>query len=197
MEPIVIWSLAILAYAAFWCWYVGFRGKISAAETEQIMRLVDARHSVTPKQRDNLYNFLANDDGRDFVMVNLLELKKPVKGSRKNLDTYQKIFLGALLRKAGHPVMIASAASGNIENVACDNADDWMAAGMVRYRSRRDFMEMLPATIGSEHHGLKLDSLAKTFAFPASPWFVFGGPRVLVALALALVAALAQLVVST
>ena len=84
--------------------------------------------------------------------------------------------------------MIARAASGNVENVACDHADDWSAAGMIRYRSRRDLMNILPATIGSQHHGLKLESLEKTFAFPASPWFMFGGPRIVVALGIALLA---------
>ena len=84
--------------------------------------------------------------------------------------------------------MIARAASGNVENVACDHADDWSVAGMIRYRSRRDLMNILPATIGSEHHGLKLESLEKTFAFPASPWFMFGGPRIVVALGIALLA---------
>jgi hypothetical protein len=61
---------------------------------------------------------------------------------------------------------VARAASGNLENVACDQADDWGAAGLIRYRGRRDFMESLPATVGSEHHGLKLESLEKTLAFP-------------------------------
>ncbi len=89
--------------------------------------------------------------------------------------------------------MMARAAAGNIENVACDHADDWTAAGMVRYRSRRDFMEMLPATVGSQHHGLKLAALEKTFAFPASHWFMFGGPRIVVALVIALLAAGLQL----
>ncbi|MEZ7951956.1 MAG: hypothetical protein QMC02_04500, partial [Halioglobus sp.] len=120
--------------------------------------------------------------------VNLLHLKSPKKESLEKLNTYQKIFLGSLLRKAGHPIMIARAASGNVENVACDHADDWSAAGMIRYRSRRDLMNILPATIGSEHHGLKLESLEKTFAFPASPWFMFGGPRIVVALGIALLA---------
>ena len=54
-------------------------------------------------------------------------------------------------------------------------------------------MEMLPSTIGSEHHGLKLDALEKTLAFPSSPWFVLGGPRLVVALTIALLAALLQL----
>jgi hypothetical protein len=193
MTPIAIWGLALLGYALFWYWYVGFRRKITAAEVEATMQLLDSAGSMTAKRRESMHKFLGNDDGKDFVMVNLLELKQPVRESRKKLGTYQKVFLGALLRKAGHPVMIATAASGNIENVACDHADDWMAAGMIRYRSRRDLMEILPATIGSEHHELKLSSLEKTFAFPASPWFMFGGPRIVVALTVALLAALAQL----
>ena len=57
----------------------------------------------------------------------------------------------------------------------------------VGFRSRRDLLEVLPATLGSEHHGLKLAALEKTFAFPASPWFMPGGPRVVVALAVALI----------
>ncbi|NNL57400.1 MAG: hypothetical protein HKO71_06585 [Pseudomonadales bacterium] len=195
MTAIYIWSFALAAYALFWWWYVGFRPKISADEIEATLALLDGDGTWTGKQREALRHFLANDDGKDFVMVNLLDLKKPRRESRKKLDAYQKIFLGNLLRKAGHPVFIATAASGNIENLACDHADDWGAAAMIRYRSRRDFMEILPATIGSDHHALKLDSLEKTFAYPASPWFIFGGPRVIVALAIALLAALAQIAI--
>jgi len=193
MTPIAIWIMAILVYATFWCWYVGFRRKITAAEVEETMHIIDSAGNMTSKQRESISNFLSNDDGRDFVMVNLLELKKPLGESRKKLGTYQKVFLGALLRKAGHPVLIATASSGNVENVACEHADDWTAAGMIRYRSRRDLMEILPATVGSDHHGLKLAALEKTLAFPASPWFMLGGPRVVVALGVALIAALTQL----
>ena len=35
--------------------------------------------------------------------------------------------------------------------------------------------------------------MEKTFAFPAAPWMMIGGPRVVVALVMALVAALVQL----
>ena len=197
MTPTIIWSLAGLTYALFWCWYVGFKKKITPAEAESTMALLDSRASWTGSQRENLEHFLRNDDGKDFVMVNLLQLKTPVLESRRKLAAYQKIFLGALLRKAGHPVMIARAASGNVENVACDHADNWGAAGMIRYRSRRDLMDVLPATVGSEHHHLKLESLEKTFAFPASPWFMLGGPRIVMALALGLIAALAHLSITS
>ena len=195
MTPTIIWSLAGLVYGLFWWWYVGFKKKITPEEVATTMRLFDKQDDFTEQQRESLQRFLLDDDGKDFVMVNLLHLASPARESRKKLGTYQKIFLGALLRKAGHPVMIATAASGNIENVACDHADNWSAAGMIRYRSRRDLMDMLPATIGSDHHHLKLESLEKTFAFPSSPWFMLGGPRLVVALAIALIAALLHLAV--
>ena len=188
MSAVMIWIIAVLAYVVFWLWYVGFQKKITPQEVETCMRVFGHDNSWTPNQMEHLRSFLLADDGKDFVMVNLLHLKAPKKESLEKLNTYQKIFLGSLLRKAGHPVMIARAASGNVENVACDHADDWSAAGMIRYRSRRDLMNILPATIGSKHHGLKLDSLEKTFAFPAAPWFVFGGPRIVVALGIALLA---------
>jgi hypothetical protein len=153
------------------------------------MRLFNNTDGWTTVQQEHLRRFLIEDDGKDFVMVNLLHLKSPRGESLGKLNEYGKIFLGSLLRKAGHPVMFARAASGNIENVACEHADDWGAAAMIRYRSRRDLMNMLPATIGSKHHGLKLEALEKTFAFPAAPWFVLGGPKIMVALCIALLSA--------
>jgi len=195
MSATLIWLIALLTYALFYCWYIGFRSRVTPAEIERTMAILDAG-LVDETRKSHLRHFLANDDGKDFVMVNLLELAKPRKESSKNLNAYQKIFLGQLLRKAGHPILIARAASGNIENVACQEFDNWTAAGMVRYRSRRDLIEILPATIGSEHHELKLSALDKTFAFPASPWFVVGGPKLLVPLLIALIAAVTQLSVS-
>jgi hypothetical protein len=193
MGAAMIWIVAALAYALFWCWYVGFQKKVTPDEVETTMRLFNDDEGWTNAQKEHLRKFLLNDDGSDFVMVNLLHLKSPKWEARKNLARYQKIFLGALLRRAGHPVMIANAAGGNVEDVACSDFDNWGAAGMIRYRSRRDLMAILPATVGSDHHNLKLASLEKTFAFPASPWFIAGGPRVVVALAIALVAALTHL----
>ena len=195
MAPTLIWLIALLTYALFYCWYIGFRSRVTPAEIERTMAILDAG-LVDETRKSHLRHFLANDDGKDFVMVNLLELAKPRKESSKNLNAYQKIFLGQLLRAAGHPILIARAASGNVENVACQEFDNWTAAGMVRYRSRRDLIEILPATIGSEHHELKLSALDKTYAFPASPWFVVGGPKLLVPLLIALIAAVTQLSVS-
>jgi hypothetical protein len=76
-------------------------------EADATLRLFEGAGTSTEKQRAHLHSFLAGDDGRDFVMVNLLHLKKPVRESATKLAVYQKAFPGALLCKAGHPVMRA------------------------------------------------------------------------------------------
>lgn len=188
----LIWAAALLIYFAFWFWYVGMRPKVTASEITAIIELLEQSDDFSEDQINATREFLENDDGRDFVMVNLLKLNEPKAESKQKLDTYSKIFLGNLLKRAGHPIFIARAASGNIENVNSEQQNRWTAAAMVRYRSRRDFMEILPATVGSEHHSLKLESLAQTFAFPAAPWTIVGGPRLIVPLLIALLATLTQ-----
>lgn len=192
MTPTLIWGIAALLYAGFWFWYIGISRKITSDEVENAISSLQTRSNYSVKQIDAIRHFFEQDDGKDFVMVNLLELKEPTQQSRKKLAAYQKIFLGNLLKRAGHPVFIASAASGNLEDIGC-GTDNWTATGMVRYRSRRDLLEVLPDTVGSEHHQLKLDALARTFAYPGAPWTLIGGPKLIVPMALALIAALLHL----
>jgi hypothetical protein len=190
--PLIIWASCGLAYLVFLAWYVGFKKKVSTDEVEKLRKFLQDNIGHSPRRIEGICQFFENDDGKDFVMVNLLELKRPHEKSREKLQQYQTVFLGSLLKRAGHPVFIASAAGGNIESIDCDS-DKWTGAGMVRYRSRRDLLEMLPSTVGSEHHKFKLEALDRTFAFPASPWMLFGGPKVLIPLVLALLGALGHL----
>lgn len=191
MSVIYIWGAALLAYAIFYYWYIGFRKKVTPAEVKATLAIFEQReHIWNQSQLNNLRNFLLEDDGRDFVMVNLLLFNAPVRASRETMGNYQKVFMGELLRKGGHPVLIGRAASGSIDNVDNSEAGLWHSAALVRYRSRRDLMEMIPATLGSEHHGMKLAALDKTLSFPASPWFMLGGPKVLMPLVLMLLAVL-------
>jgi hypothetical protein len=192
MMSLTIIGVALLIYAIFWLWYVGFSRTISTELANQVMDSISASNSAltTDTHRKNFKHFLANDDGKDFVMVNLLRLKRPTAQARQNLEIYSKIFLGSLLKRAGHPVAQAQAAAGKMEFVDIPEDQEWDSAVFIRYRSRKDLAEMILETAGSEHHGLKITSLERTFAFPASPWFIFGGPKLLVPLVLALCAAL-------
>jgi hypothetical protein len=71
--------------------------------------------------------------------------------------------------------------------VNADGMEQWTAGAGMRYRSRRDVLEisMNPAFQGA--HEFKVAAMAKTIAFPIDPWFHLGDPRILLALLLALI----------
>lgn len=188
----IFWGASALIYAIFWVWYVGLKGKLSETEVEQYMQRFEAA-GLPADKLENLHQFLAKDDGREWFMINLLELKSPKRESAKLLQSYTKTFMAGMYKRAGHPFFVANAKAKNIENLHCEHADNWTSTGIVRYRSRRDCAETLLDTFGSEHHGDKLASLEKTFAFPATTSLLVGSPRVLVAMGLALIAALIQI----
>ena len=187
-----LWVAAIILYGLFWLWYVGIKGKLSSAEVEHYMQGFEAL-KLSESKLSNLRHFLENDDGREWFMINLLELKSPKSESAALLQNYSKIFMASMFKRAGHPFFMARAKAKNMENLHCDQADNWTMSAIVRYRSRRDCAEVFLQTFGSEHHADKLAALEKTLAFPATTTLLLGSPRVLVALGLALISALIQI----
>ena len=125
-------------------------------------------------------------------MVNLLEIKSPKSESQKLLMGYFKKFMSGMIPRGGHPFFLAKAAAKNIENLNCEHADNWSSVGIIRYRSRRDFAQIVLNTFGSEHHAVKLSSLEKTLAFPSTTTLFFGSPKIIIALVLGLAAAVTQ-----
>ena len=194
MDITLIWIVMGGLYAVFWLWYSGFKGKLTQTEVDYYMQQFESR-GVNADNLANLQHFLEKDDGREWFMINLLELKSPKRESSKLLQRYTKTFMAGMFRRAGHPFFVAIAAAKNIENLNCDDADNWSSTGIVRYRSRRDCAETLLDTFGSDHHADKLASLTKTLAFPATANFLIGSPRVLVAMSAALIGAMATIYV--
>lgn len=194
MDIMLIWIVMAVLYGVFWLWYSGTKGKLSQTEVESYMQQFESR-GVNTDNLANLRHFLEKDDGREWFMINLLELKSPKRESSKLLQRYTKTFMAGMLRRAGHPFFVAIAAAKNIENLNCDDADNWSSTGIVRYRSRRDCAETLLDTFGSDHHADKLASLTKTLAFPATANVLMGSPRVLVAMSAALIGAMATIYV--
>ena len=190
----LIWIVVAVLYGVFWLWYSGTKGKLSQTEVESYMQQFESR-GVNTDNLANLRHFLEKDDGREWFMINLLELKSPKRESSKLLQRYTKTFMAGMLRRAGHPFFVAIAAAKNIENLNCDDADNWSSTGIVRYRSRRDCAETLLDTFGSDHHADKLASLTKTLAFPATANLLMGSPRVIVAMSAALIGAMATIYV--
>jgi hypothetical protein len=198
-----IWVAALLAYGVFWLWYVGWRSPLTPAEVERFAAALEAPAlGTTPEQVAAFRAFLASDDGREFHMLNLLRLQpdgalEPETGERRParevLESYTGEFMRALFRRAGHPALLGWSAGGYVESWGVEPNPGWGFAGVIRYRSRRDVAELATDPRFARIHAYKLAALANTLAFPLAPGFVVVGPRVVVALALALAAALAQL----
>ena len=188
---IVIWIIALSLYALFWLWYCGVKGRLSKHEVDIFISSFEAK-GLSERVLSNIREFLEQDDGREFFMVNLLELKSPKRESQTLLMGYFKKFMSGMIPRGGHPLFLAKAAAKNIENLNCEHADNWSSVGIIRYRSRRDFAQIVLNTFGSEHHADKLLSLKKTLAFPSTTTLFFGSPKIIIALVLGLAAAVTQ-----
>lgn len=186
---LIIWIIALSLYALFWLWYCGVKGRLSKHEVEIFISSFEAK-GLSERALSNIREFLEQDDGREFFMVNLLEIKSPKRESQQLLMGYFKKFMSGMIPRGGHPLFLAKAAAKNIENLNCDHADNWSSVGIIRYRSRRDFAQVVLKTFGSEHHADKLSSLEKTLAFPSTTNLLIGSPRIIVALVLGLVASI-------
>ena len=89
-----------------------------------------------------------------------------------------------LLKRASHPVLMGQATAPALDIWGIDNADQWTMAGLMRYRSRRDMLEIAGNPDFQGPHEFKIAAMNKTIAFPADPWMQAGDPRFLLALLL-------------
>ena len=195
-----IWLVLVAVYAAFFYWYTSFGGPLTAAEIERYLAAADQRDpTMSAETRAMLKRFMENDTGDDFVMVNLIDLYEtplqiegvaPDETSSDVLGKYMAYMYPALFSRACHPVIVGAAANTAMDLMNADGMASWTTAAGMRYRSRRDMLEitMNPEFAGS--HEFKVAALRKTIAFPVDPWFQLGDPRLVLALVFALIGTL-------
>ena len=197
-----IWGAALLLYGAFSLWYNNLRGPLGVEEIDRFIERAQAGSNVEPARLETLRAFLEADDGGEFFMLNLVRLQpgpvaRPGSGeaqpARRVLEGYTGHFMPALFARAGHPALFGSAAGGYVEHWGVEPDPGWSFAGVIRYRSRRDMMELATDPAFEPAHVFKVAAMASTLAFPLRPGVVVAGPRVGLALLLALLAALGHL----
>jgi hypothetical protein len=197
-----IWGAALVLYGVFSLWYNNLRGPLGPEEIERFLERAQTVSKVEPARLATLRRFLEADDGGEFFMLNLIRLQPgsvatPGSGepqpARRVLEGYTGHFMPALFARAGHPALFGRAAGGYLEHWGVEPDPGWSFAGVIRYRSRRDMIELATHPGFEPAHVFKAAAIASTLAFPLRPGFAVAGPRIWVALALALLAALAQL----
>jgi hypothetical protein len=203
MSGWIIWGTALLAYGAFRFWYDNWSGPLKSAEIDAFLAQLAERIEGTGNSPEVLRAFLEADDGREFVMLNLLkaqmeQVKDPATGQMVQgfdlLKRYSKRFMPVLFRNGGHPGMVGRKVGGYIDAWNTEADPGWTIFGLMRYRSRRDMMKLVMDPAFIEGHPDKLLGTLATFSFPTHRVISFYlSPRVTVALLLALIAALTHL----
>ena len=203
----IIWGTALLAYGAFRLWYDNWSGPLKPAEIDAFLAQMAGRFEATGNSPDVLRAFLAADDGRVFVMLNLVKAQlDPVEDPQTGqmvqgfelLKRYSKRFMPVLFRNGGHPGIVGRKVGGYVDAWNTEPDPGWTVFGLMRYRSRRDMIKLVMDPAFMAGHPDKLLGTLATFSFPTQRVLSFYvGPRVTVALVLALIAALSHLMMLT
>lgn len=186
-------------YLAFVVWYGGRGAPLTPEETDRLFATIGERAQNEPKYggdgrlREELRQLVANDDGNEFFMVNLIRYHAQAQypagsawtGSAREADArYNRAIAPYLLRRAALPVFL-----GEVQGRFIDAEGDerWDRVAVVRYRSRRDLLEMVAELAGQDVAVHKWASIEKTQVFPSRALFTFGSVRGAAAVLFALV----------
>ena len=187
----ILWSILALLYLAFRLWYDGGGGALTPAETAHYVSLLEQR-GAEPGRIETVREFLASDTGSDFVMANFIRFQ-PGSDAQQKLDGYMAHMYPALFARACHPVLAGPVVGAALDIWGIEDAEHWSLVGLVRYRSRRDMIEIATNPAFADAHELKLDAMAQTIAIPVEPFVQLGSPRWQVGGALLTIGALLQL----
>ena len=193
-----LWLVPALLYAAFVFWYTDFAGPLSDGEVDNFVTTL-TEHGGNPETIAYLEKFLRDDSGRQFLMVNALDMEEnppdvegaePGETADQLMARYMEHMFPELLKRACHPVIIGNAVYSVIDLLGIEGAEQWTGAAVFRYRSRRALMEILANPDTRGRHEFKLAALDKTIAYPIETSLYLGDARLLLGLILLAVTAL-------
>ena len=130
-EVLAVASGVGIGIAGFLAWYTGPGTPLTP---DEITRYVDAASTLDEPERSFLLApttlaFLEADDGAPFYAVNLFKLRAP-----SELDAFSRAVMPLWLARGAHPVLVGRDVSRT--------AGEWERLTIVRFRSRRDWMEI-------------------------------------------------------
>ena len=207
------WFIFIFIYCTFFVWYTDLGGKLDSDEiATYLVKMQDNREAVgfsSPEEKERakeqgaiIEGFMREDSGRQFFVVNNIDMSEnpqDVEGAQPGEDAdqlmgrYMEHMYAELFKRASHPVFLGNAVSTAIDIVGIENAESWDSAALMRYKSRRAFMEIVsnPKMLGK--HEFKIAALNKTIAYPVETVIYLSDPRFLLGLILLIIGLIIQL----
>ena len=170
-----IWIWVPVLYVLFAAWYFNWQGPLGVEEIDRLMldfdRLEGSKHTDAVTFR----KFLEEDDGGEFLMLNLVQMKTgevahPVTGEPMSasdlIGEYFGPFAVSLIKRGGHPVFQARTIGSNIDSWNADHNVGFGVTAMMRYKSRRDIVELILDPAFVDAHIYKLAAIERTISYP-------------------------------
>jgi len=203
-----IWISLLVIYAGFFLWYTDIGGKLDKEEIEFFLEKFEenaSANSADPEtynsQKNLIKRFMEEDTGRQFLMVNNIDMDddpedvegaEPGESAERLLDRYMEHMYAQLLKRACHPVFAGNAVHPSMDLVGIEGAEIWDQAALMRYKSRRAFMEVVTHPNMRSKHAFKVAALEKTIAYPVETVLYLSDPRFLLALILIILGLILQ-----
>jgi hypothetical protein len=207
------WFILIFIYCTFFVWYTDLGGKLNSNEiATYLVKMQDNRETVgfsSPAEKEKakkqgaiIEEFMREDSGRQFFVVNNMDMSdnpQDVEGAQPGEDAdqlmgrYMEHMYAELFKRASHPVFAGNAVSPAIDIVGIENADSWDSAALMRYKSRRAFMEIVSNPKMRGKHEFKIAALNKTIAYPVETVVYLSDPRLLLGFILLIIGLILQL----
>ena len=199
------WLILGAVYIGFFFWYTDMGGKLSQEEIQIFIKKHEQNiinDGVSPDSEefqlriDFLKRFMEEDNGKQFIMVNNIEMNKnpgdvvganPGESADQLMSRYMEYMWPNLLKRASHPIFMSNAVYQSMDLVGIEGAETWDQAALMRYKSRRTMMEIVTNPDMMNRHGFKIAALQKTIAYPVEPFGFYSDMRVIFGMLIAIV----------
>ena len=199
------WLILGAVYIGFFFWYTDMGGKLSQEEIQIFIKKHEQNiinDGVSPDSEefqlriDFLKRFMEEDNGKQFIMVNNIEMNKnpgdvvganPGESADQLMSRYMEYMWPNLLKRASHPIFMSNAVYQSMDLVGIEGAETWDQAALMRYKSRRTMMEIVTNPDMMDRHEFKIAALQKTIAYPVEPFGFYSDMRVIFGMLIAIV----------
>jgi len=170
------WIVLGLLYGVFFFWYTNEE----IAYYESVLRDAGGDEESFAHWSD----FMRSDTGDDFAMLSAIDYKDvadPVPGlapgatGREASAKYLAAGGGMAMRNATHPILGGTAAADAIDVWGIEGAARWDQGVLIRWRSRRDLMNLIVTGVSREDqssHDYKVAGMEKTIASGILDWYL-------------------------
>ena len=206
------WLILGSVYIVFFFWYTDIEGALSQEEIKGFLNkheqnIIDNRLSTNLEElqlrMDFLRRFMEEDSGRQFIMVNNIEMDPDpgdVPGANSGesadelLSRYMEHMWPNLLKRASHPIFGGNAIWQSMDLVGIEGAETWDQMALMRYKSRRAFMEIVTHPNMMDRHDFKVAAMQKTIAYPVEPFAYFSDLRIILGMLMVIIGLSIQLI---